>query len=112
MRIKVLACAVVAALTVACSLVEPRKHIEHRRELRASKNYTPWREALPIIQRRCAEVTSYYQGHDRIVLVGFGKGESEAGDDSLATISPRIDQIMEVLDACHPDPRSISGIIE
>jgi hypothetical protein len=90
--------------------VEPRSHIENRRQLRASKDYTPWNKALPIIQRRCAEVTSYYQGHDRVVLVGFGGGEGD--DDSLATISPRIDQIMEVLDACHPDPRSISGIIE
>jgi hypothetical protein len=110
MRIKYLACAVVVALTAACTLIEPRSHLENRRQLRASKNYTPWREALAIIQRRCAEVTSYYQGHDRIVLVGFG--ESEKDGDSLATISPRIDQIMDVLDACHPDPRSVSGIIE
>jgi hypothetical protein len=110
MRIKCLACAAVAALTAACTLNEPRKHFEHRRELRESKDYMPWPEALAIIKRRCAEVTHYYQGHDRIVLVGFGKGDGES--DSLATISPKIDQIMDVLDDCHPDPRSIDGIIE
>ena len=110
MRIKYLACAVVAALTAACTFMEPRSYREHRRELRASKDYTPWREALAIIQRRCAEVTHYYQGHDRIVLVAFGEGEAD--DDSLATISPEIDQIMDVLDDCHPDPRSIMGVIE
>lgn len=110
MRIKYLACAAVAVLISACTPMEPREFAEHRRELRASENYTPWREALAIIQRRCAEVTGYYQGHDRVVLVSFGNGEAD--DDSLATISPKIDQIMHVLDACHPDPHSIDGIIE
>jgi hypothetical protein len=110
MRIKYLACLLVAALAAACTFVEPRRHMENRRELRASPDYTPWSRALPLIEKRCAEVTHYYQGHDRIVLVVFGDGKAD--DDSLATISPRIDQILAVLDECHPDPRSISGVME
>ncbi|MEL7313288.1 MAG: hypothetical protein AAFN07_17365, partial [Pseudomonadota bacterium] len=77
-----------------------------RVETRESPDFVPWGEAEPMIVDRCAEIGGIYQGHSRVVMIGF-----EAGD-TITTITPEIDQILEVIRDCHPKHRDVPVLME
>ena len=70
------------------------------------EDFMTWPEAESLVKQRCQEVVFIYQGHSRVVLLSF---EDES---SLTTISPVIDQIFAIVDACHKDPDSVEVWME
>lgn len=77
-----------------------------RADAREDDNYLPWEEAERRIVERCQSVTGIYQGHSRVVSVGFDS------DDSLTTITPEIDQVLGVVQRCHKNFDSVVMIME
>lgn len=77
-----------------------------RVETRKSSDFVPWGEAEPMIVDRCAEIGGIYQGHSRVVMIGF-----EAGD-TITTITPEIDQILEIIRVCHSNHRDVPVLME
>ena len=69
-------------------------------------DYLPWEEAEPQIIERCQRVTGIYQGHSRVVSVGF------ENEESITTITPEIDQVVAVLHRCHKDFDNVVMIME
>lgn len=81
-------------------------HADQRSEAKKYDDYLPWPEAEAGIKEHCDRVRSIYQGHSRVVVISFD------GDASITTISPKIDQVLEVIYGCRGSYDGISIITE
>jgi len=81
-------------------------HAGQRSEAKKYDDYLPWSEAEAGIVERCDKIRSVYQGHNRVVVISFDE------DASITTISPEIDQVLEVIRDCRGSYDGISIIME
>ena len=77
-----------------------------RASARAESEYLPWKVAKSQILERCQNVTAKYQGHSRVVSVGFDD------EEAITTITPQIDQVLGVVEGCHGDFDNVVIVIE
>ncbi|MEL7537104.1 MAG: hypothetical protein AAFM91_08630 [Pseudomonadota bacterium] len=77
-----------------------------REDARDNDDFLPWSEAAELIVDRCQEVTGIFQGHSRVVSIGF------QNEETVTTISPKIDQVIGIVERCHSDFESVAIIME
>ncbi len=98
---------IATALLASCSYLKyEREYASQRNEAKEYENYVPWTKAKPEVVSRCSDVRSISQGHSRVVGVSFEDGSS------ITTISPEIDQILEVIRSCRGGYDGIDILME
>lgn len=96
-----------AVLLSSCSYLKYElDYASERREAKSYDDYIPWAKAKSEVVSRCDDIRSISQGHSRVVGVSF------EGGDSITTITPKIDQIMDVVGSCRGGYDGISIIME
>lgn len=96
-----------AVLLSSCAYLKYElDYASQRSEAKPYDDYMPWTKAKPEVVSRCDDVRSIYQGHSRVVGVSFENGYS------FTTITPEIDQILDVVRSCRGDYDGISIIME
>jgi len=100
-------------LVIATVLLSSCSHLKYeleyasqRKEAKEYDDYVPWTEAKSEVVSRCSDVRSIYQGHSRVVGVSFD------GGSSITTITPEIDQILDVIRSCRGSYDGIDILME
>lgn len=79
---------------------------KQRNEAQKSDDYISWVKAKVEIEKEYTEVKAIYQGHSRVVSVFFGDG------GTLTTISPELDQVLDVILSCRGSYEGIGILME
>ena len=100
-KMRILSIIVILSLSGCSTLKYEFEYLKQRGEAKSSDEYIAWDKAKIIIAERCAEITSIYQGHSKVVSVSFGK------EDYLETVSDYLDEVLDVTDHCLSDKAAI-----
>lgn len=82
------------------------EYAKQRNEAKKSDDYRPWSQAKAEVEKNCSKVSGIYQGHSRVVSVYF------ENDTTLTSISPEIDQILDVILSCRGSYEGVEILME
>ncbi|WP_323816574.1 hypothetical protein [Cellvibrio sp. NN19] len=82
------------------------EYSKQRNEAKKSDDYSHWPQAKAEVEKKCSKVSGIYQGHSRVVSVYF------EGGTTLTTISPEIDQILDVILSCRGSYEGVEILME
>ena len=82
------------------------EYLKQRKEAKITEDYLPWLQAKSEVKKNCFEVVGIYQGHSRAVSVYFNN------ETTLTTISPEIDQILDVILSCRGSYEGVEILME
>ena len=82
------------------------EYSKQRSGAKKSDDYRDWMQAKIEIEKKCSTVSGISQGHSRVVSVTF------EGGATLTTISPKIDQILNVVLSCRGSYEGVEILME